>query len=41
MTLTHTTESDTHVQITLHLEHPITPGDLERAYCELLEEVSR
>ena len=25
------------VTITLELEHPITPGDLERAYCELLD----
>ena len=27
------------VTITLELEHPIIPGDLERAYCELLERV--
>ena len=26
------------VIITLELEHPITPGDLEYAYCELLEQ---
>ena len=25
------------VTITLELEHPITPGDLERAYCEIRE----
>ena len=29
------------VTISLELERPITPGDLERAYCELLEEVDR
>jgi hypothetical protein len=33
--------TDTTVRVTLELEHPITPGDLERAYCELLEEVER
>ncbi len=28
------------VSVTLELEHPITPGDLERAYCELLEQAA-
>ena len=27
------------VIITLEFEHPITPGDLERAYCEIREQV--
>jgi len=27
------------VTITLELEHPITPGDIERAYCEIREQV--
>ena len=26
-----------HTSITIELERPITPGDLERAYCELRE----
>jgi len=26
------------VTITLEFEYPITPGDLERAYCEILEQ---
>ena len=30
-----------HTTVTIKLEHPITPGDLERAYCELLEQVGR
>ena len=30
-----------HTTVTIDLEHPITPGDLERAYCELLEQVGR
>ena len=30
-----------HTRVTIELEHPITPGDLERAYCELLEQVDR
>lgn len=29
------------VTITVELEQPITPGDLERAYCDLLEQVDR
>ena len=30
-----------HLTVTIELEEPITPGDLERAYCELLEQVGR
>ncbi len=29
------------VTISLELERPVTSGDLERAYCELLEQVDR
>lgn len=32
---------DTRLTLTLELERPVTPGDLERAYCELLEQVDR
>ena len=39
MTPIHLTQDDT--QIVLELETPITPGDLERAYCSLLEEVGQ
>ncbi len=28
-------------RITLEFEHPVTPGDLEQAYCRLLEEVGQ
>ncbi len=32
---------DETIAVTLELERPVTPGDLERAYCALLEEVDR
>ncbi len=32
---------ETIVTLELELERPVTPGDLERAYCALLEEVDR
>ena len=30
--------NENRVTITPEFEYPITPGDLERAYCELLEQ---
>ncbi len=39
MTPIHITDDGT--RLVLELEQPITPGDLERAYCTLLEEVAR
>lgn len=32
---------ESRVTISLELKRPVTPGDLERAYCQLLEQVDR
>ena len=32
---------ESQVTISLELERPITPGDLEIAYCEILEQVEQ